>query len=654
MKKTQILLKIIIIMAICHTSLSFASYIRSLDSPTESYISLTSILTTPPVAAHPTMRAETSTYGEAISKAENYALAQSLFEIVKKAEIFDVPAYKSMLVEAIHVKDYKCVESLLKPMIEAKILDVVVCRSMLVTVIRAEKYDRARSLFKWFKEKGVFEVVACKDMVITAIQAKDPGLAIMLFRLMNSEKVFDLATYESIIVMAMQAKDYTFAKKAFSSAEKSGMTSIRVCSLIANAYIYDLMLTAACESKDTLLVEKVHLLLQENSLINTNTCADFIFAADRLGFFEKVKKISQEVKKEDRNAYIYNMAIIAANQDGEYEIAKCLFVRAKEEKCANKYIYASFIVAAGDSRFTQDIMEAFEDAKAKGCANEHVYANFITAIGDYDLVKSAFEDAKLKGYANEYVYAGFIEVVGFGRAAADAFGDAKLKDCANAHVYASFIAAAGDAGSVETAKKAFAEAQEKDALEEAKAINTFEKAKNAFEGVKARNALEEVKAKKIVNEIVFNIYITALVKNRKIKEAKEEFEQYYYNLIDSSRYKYDFHGFDFAATYIAFCVMMDTYDSQNKKQVIIDIGKGSHSKNGLHVVKKAAELFKEQFSDRVDMEIDGKNGKVTINKWKPIPKYRDPKKKNYIVMYSKEPLEDEGGHYWQLVELVKK
>lgn len=655
MKKTQILLKIILIMTICYTSLSFASYIRSLDSPTESYISSMSILSTPPIAVNPALRAETSEYSRLIDEADKsnkYDLVQSLFKIVTHAKMLDIPAYKSMLAAAIRVEDNDRAESLLSLMIEKKVLDAAVCRSMVVTAIRAENYKRARSLFKWFKVKGIFDVDACRGMIVTATRAKDSDIAIMLFRLMNSEEVFDLAACESVIVVAMQAKDYAFAEKALSSIEKSGMNSARICNLMVNVYIYDLMFIAACKSEDAELKERMFLLIQEDSLINANTCVDFIIAADKLGFFDKVKKIFKGVRKEDRNTYIYNMAIIAAKQDGRYGIAKCLFARAKEENCANKYIYASFIAAAGDSGFAQDVIDAFEEAKVKDCANEHVYANFITGIGDDALVKNAFKEAKAKGFANEYVYAGFIDAVGFVQDAIDALEEAKARGFANAYVYASFIAAAGDAGSVEVVKQAFKEAEAKDILEEAKATDAFEKAVDGFEKEKALSALEEVKAKKIVNNIVFNIYITALVKNRKIQEAKEEFERYYYELIDSSKYKHDFHGLDFATTYIAFCLMMEMHDSQNKKPVTIDIGKGSHSKDGLHVVKKAAELFREQFSDRVEMEINEKTGKVIIYKWKLIAEYRDPKKKSYIIVYSKEPLND--GHHWQLVELAKK
>ena len=542
MIKIPSLSNIIFMIALCYTSLSFASFSHSFYESTESFTVnsfalSTPVLQLPAMAPAVAIHAGHPDHARLILMAKDYALAKGYFGIIETAErkngILNIDAYTSMIIVASRNQDYQRANVLFDHMIKQKKLNAATIyldmTAKFIEINKSKEFDNGyvvrymKQLFARMMAEKIFNLNVCDNMIRVAIRNNNSVMALTIFKLTVSNiEVLDVKVYENIIVAAMRVGEFDLVKKLFNAAEEKRLNpnDNHIYVLVTNACLYGAIITKIKKQPkvNQVLLRKVSALVQKDDLIQADDYNQLVAKLKQYNFFQAIQTMFAE--DDSMKSYMYKLAIVATKPCRSLEMVKMvkyLVERAEQEKLANGHVYAGFIEAVG---CTQDAWDIFAKAKSLKCVNAHVYASLLGVMGDSD------------------------------------------SDSFSIVVHAVKI------------------------FEEACAANLV--------------GTEDDE----INYVVVNAYITVLVKHRQIEKAKRVFGKYYTEeMTKHDDATHDFHGMDFATAYIGLSLMVDRYKTKIPEGIRIDIGKGIHSKEGVHVLLKAVKLFQRQFEGYATIDI---------------------------------------------------
>ena len=178
--------------------------------------------------------------------------------------------------------------------------------------------------------------------------------------------------------------------------------------------------------------------------------------------------------------------------------------------------------------------------------------------GYFTEAKAAYKAAREAGLADAFTYNAFITAAGntgYFTEAKDAYNAARKAGLADVVTYASFITVAGNTGNFNAAQAAY------DVAVDAK----------------------------LADAVTYGNFINVLMQMGNVEAALKMFQEHYQTVPNN------FHGIGFGEAYIASFLLIEQAIKNKQDKITINVGKGSHNRNGVHVVKKALLLLIKKY-----------------------------------------------------------
>jgi pentatricopeptide repeat protein len=165
-----------------------------------------------------------------------------------------------------------------------------------------------------------------------------------------------------------------------------------------------------------------------------------------------------------------------------------------------------------------------------------------------------------------------------------------------------FIAIAGKNGRLEKAKKAFEEAKNKKLANVVTYSSFIVAAGNNSNFEEAKKAFEEAKNKKLVDVVTYNNIIDITITYNQVNTAKQIFDNIWKNYFMNENV-IDFHNHSFG---VAILILDKIITSNEKNNIKIVPGTGSHSKNNESVILNILEKLDKKYPGSIERESDNK------------------------------------------------